>query len=283
MRDALGRDVDQLRISLTQRCNLTCPYCHREGQSHARHEAEAEHFAAMVREAVRHGVRRGKLTGGEPLMRRDICDIIRSIKAVRGIREVSMTTNGALLPRLAFQLKEAGLDRVNIGCDSLTRGALQKHRGLALPAVRAAKRAGLTPIKLNMVVLRDANTHALEGMLQFAQETGCTLQLIELINTDAPYYARHFVPLQLLEERLAAQAERVQQRKLHNRRVYWLKGTRVEVVAASREDFCAGCRRMRITSLGEWKPCLRRQDNHLPASEGYLAALALRGRGGALV
>ncbi len=276
MRDSHGREVDHLRVSVTRRCNLSCPYCHREGDHEpAAGEASAARLIEMVGEAAGFGIKKVKITGGEPLLRQDIADIIRGIKAIEGIEEVSLTTNGFMLAENAGKLKSAGLDRINIGCDAVSP-AMVKNAGAIRKGVAAAKEAGLTPIKLNMVVLRGINEAEIEGMMRLAGNLGVGLQLIELVDNRDGFFARHHLPLATLTGDLERRAERITYRDLNNRAVYWIDGVSVEVVAHSAKAFCYGCRRMRITASGEWKPCLLREE-HVPYTKGsYADALARR-------
>lgn len=276
MRDSHGREVDHLRVSVTRRCNLSCPYCHHEGDSEGcGGEATAERLIEMVREAAGFGIRKVKITGGEPLLRPDLADIIRGIRAIEGIEEVSLTTNGFRLAEIAEKLKSAGLDRVNIGCDAVSP-AMAKNAAAVREGVAAAKEAGLTPIKLNMVVLKGINEGEIEDMIRLAGELGVGLQLIELVDNGDGFFARHHLPLATLTEDFERRAERITHRDINNREVYWIGGVSIEVVAPSARDFCRGCRRMRITASGEWKPCLRREER-VPYTRGsYAEALARR-------
>lgn len=276
MRDSHGREVDHLRVSVTRRCNLSCPYCHHEGDNgRTAGEASAARLIEMVGEAASFGIKRVKITGGEPLLRPDIADIIRGIKAIGGIEEVSLTTNGFLLAELAGEMKSAGLDRVNIGCDAVSP-AMAKNAGAIREGVAAAQEAGLTPIKLNMVVLRGINEGEIEGMIHLAGELGVRLQLIELVDNEDGFFVRHHLPLATLTGDLGRRAERITYRDLNNRAVYWIGGVSVEVVAPSARAFCHGCRRMRITASGEWKPCLRREECIPYSKDSYVQALLKR-------
>lgn len=276
MKDSHGREVDHLRVSVTRRCNLSCPYCHHEGDNEGcGGEATAERLVGMVREAAGFGIRKVKITGGEPLLRTDLADIIRGIKSIDGIEEVSLTTNGFRLAEMAGRLKSAGLDRVNIGCDAVGP-SMAKNAAAIREGVEAAKEAGLSPIKLNMVVLRGINDTEIEGMIRLAGELGVRLQLIELVDNGDGFFERHHLPLAALEEEFRRRAQRVIHRDLNNRTVYVIGGVEVEVVAPSSRDFCRGCRKMRITASGEWKPCLRREER-VPYTHGsYEGALARR-------
>jgi cyclic pyranopterin phosphate synthase len=222
------------------------------------------------------GARTVKITGGEPLLRDDICQIVSGIRQVSGIKEISLTTNGALLSDRAKDLREAGLNRVNIGIISLDPTVYRKVTGRdyveeAKKGLDRAEKAGLTPIKINMVVLRSINDHQVWDTIEYIKGRNLTLQLIELENTgklSPDFYSRHFVDLHTVEEQLMSVAVDVAVRSLHNRKIYYLNGNgaRVELVRPFHNSaFCANCTRLRLTATGKLKPCLMRQDNHLDA------------------
>jgi len=269
--DNCRRPTLNLRVSLTQRCNLKCPYCHREGQipdSNLR-EMTAEEVVRIVRIAVSLGITRVKLTGGEPLLRSDVVDIVHSLAQIPSLRDLSMTTNGTRLSFLAESLRRAGLMRVNVNLPSLNEKTYHELNGGNLSdilvGVGAAVKAGLHPVKLNMLVLRNVNDHEIIHMIEFAGKTGTILQLLELepVNVSDPYYLRYHYPLDVVEENLKKQALEVKTRgDMQNRHVYSLPSVEVEVVhPIENTDFCARCTRLRMTSDGMLKPCLMVTDN----------------------
>lgn len=270
IRDDHGRPVLNLRISVTQRCNLRCPYCHREGEvANPSTEMTKDEIVRIVGVAVGLGISRVKLTGGEPLLRSDILDIVKDIAGLRGLRDLSMTTNGTSLASLAKGLRESGLNRVNISIPSLdaeTYGALMGgNLRDVFRGIRAAVDAELFPVKLNMLVLKNVNEHEIPKMISFAERTGTILQLIELepLNISASYYKRYHYSLDDVEKELKKQARRVVTRgDMQNRRVYFLPRVKVEVVhPIENTEFCLYCTRLRVTSDGWLKPCLMRNDN----------------------
>lgn len=274
IRDNYGRPVLNLRISVTQRCNLRCPYCHREGEvANPSTEMTRDEIVRIVGVAVGLGISRVKLTGGEPLLRSDILDIVKNIAGLRGLQDLSMTTNGTNLASLAKGLREGGLNRVNISIPSLNAETYQALMGGDLRdvmrGIRAAVDAELFPVKLNMLVLRDVNEHEIPKMISFAERSGTILQLIELepLNISASYYKRYHYALDAVEEELKKQARRVVTRgDMQNRRVYFLSKVKVEVVPPiENTEFCACCTRLRVTSDGWLKPCLMRNDNLVDA------------------
>jgi len=210
-----------------------------------------------------------KLTGGEPLLRSDILDIVKDIAGLRGLRDLSMTTNGTRLASLAKELRESGLNRVNISIPSLDAGTYRALMGgdlrEVLRGIRAAVDAELFPVKMNMLVLKNVDEHEIPKMISFTEHSGTILQLIELepVNLSASYYRRYHSDLNGVEEELKKKARHVVTRKdMQNRRVYFLPRVKVEVVRPiENTEFCLCCTRLRVTSDGWLKPCLMRNDN----------------------
>ncbi len=271
--DNCGRPLLNLRISITQRCNIHCVYCHREGEvKRANRSAEkmtVEEIIRTAKIAVGLGIARIKLTGGEPLMRKDLPEIISGIASVSGLKDLSLTTNGLLLGDMAKELHERGLKRINISLPSLNEETYRKLTGGklqdALAGIKAAIEAGFCPIKLNMVILKDVNVNDVPEMIEYAGQTGAVLQLIELdpINVSDQYYTTHHRSLDEQEKMLRDTAVTVEKRPfMHNRLIYHLPNVTVEVVhPIENTDFCMHCTRMRVTSDGKLKPCLMRNDN----------------------
>jgi cyclic pyranopterin phosphate synthase len=296
--DNCGRPLLNLRISITQRCNLRCDYCHKEGEeigSCSRGTAEemtVSEIAKIAKIAVSLGINRIKLTGGEPLMRKDLCEIIKGIAVIPDLKDLSLTTNGNLLGFQAQELHACGLRRVNISLptlnaetyNKLTDGRIEN----ALEGVKAAVAAGLYPVKLNMVILKGINVDAVPEMMDFARQTGTILQLIELdpVNVNSDYFSVYHKFLGSYEEMLRQKAVKVETRRfMHNRRIYHLPDVTVEVVHPTENgEFCAHCTRLRVTSDGKLKTCLMRNDNLVDvltpmrqsASDEQLKALFMR-------
>jgi len=264
LRDPFNRPVSNLRISLTPKCNLSCIYCHREGEQSPEEQIPAEEIAEILRVAAKFEIRSVKFTGGEPLLRQDLLEIVRSVPA--GM-ESSLTTNGTLLADLAYGLREAGLRRVNVSLDSLNPETYKKITGIdrlsdVFAGIDAALDAGLTPIKLNMVVLEGINDTEIEDFLRYVRgNRNLVLQLIELMHfNDCTYHG----DLNGLENSLAARSREIITRRMHHRKKYCLDGAEVEVVRPRHNtEFCAFCNRLRVTSDGKLKPCLLRTDNHV--------------------
>jgi cyclic pyranopterin phosphate synthase len=259
-------------VAITRRCNLRCQYCHgegEEGKAENKPEMAVDEIVRIVRIAVKLGISKVKLTGGEPLMRKDIAEIVRGIAEIPGLSDLSMTTNGTMLASLAKELRANGLRRVNISLPTvdgkvyseLTGGKLES----VLEGVKAAVDVGFYPVKLNMLVLRGVNDMDVLEMIDFARGTGAILQLIELepLNISPIYYVKNHKPLDEYEGMLRQKAVKIEARRyMQNRRIYYLPDVTVEVVhPIENTEFCMRCTRLRVTSDGKFKPCLMRNDN----------------------
>lgn len=267
--DGFSRPLTSMRISITQRCNLECIYCHREGVfEKAATEMTPEETCRIVAACAENGVTKVKITGGEPLLRSDVCEIVEKISGVRGIKDISMTTNGVLLEEYAQGLKKAGLNRINVSLDTLkpevfsmiTSGGNLKQ---VTAGIDKAIEVGLRPVKLNMVVMRGINDGEIRDVLKNYSREGVALQLIELMNTDRRFFEKYFYDLDEIEREFEDEAREVVIRKfMQGRRKYILNGAQVEVIKPMHNtEFCANCTRIRITADGKFKPCLMRSDN----------------------
>ncbi|MCI4354341.1 MAG: GTP 3',8-cyclase MoaA, partial [Thermoplasmata archaeon] len=270
VRDRFGRDVSDLRISLTQRCNLACVFCHMEGQPVASDELSPSQIEAVVRAGASVGINRVKLTGGEPTLRSDLLEIVRRIRP--HVRELSMTTNGLRMGDLAADLKSAGLDRVNVSLPSLNPATYRELTGVdgvarTIAGIRAAVAAGLAPVKLNVVALEGAtdSPDSVEALLAFAQEVGAWVQVIEFENVsgrvDPKVYRQLHSELSRLSQSAAARAFQTDRNRLHGRPRYTFEShgrpVTVEVVQpVENPSFCMACHRLRLTSDGQLKGCL---------------------------
>lgn len=287
MRDRYGREVSDLRISLTQRCNLKCVFCHMEGQPQAREELSAAEIVRAVAAGAKVGIDRVKLTGGEPTLRTDLPEIVAGLRPL--VNEISMTTNGLLLTELARPLKAAGLDRVNVSLPSLDAPTYKRLTGVdgagrAMAGIRAAAEAGLRPIKINVVALHGTTDtpDTVDGLLDFAQELGAWLQVIEFEpvegRVDPRIYRALHSELGRLTEEAARSAFEVQHNRLHDRPRYTFRANgrpaTVEVVQpVGNPAFCMACHRLRLTSNGLLKGCLMTNEGLLDLKP------ALRGNG----
>ncbi len=268
--DPYGRPVDSIRISLTQRCNLRCFYCHLEGEIPKKTiEMTPEEIQRIVNLAVSFSIRKVKLTGGEPLMRSDILEIVNMIRDSRGVEEVSMTTNGIFLAGLAEGLKKAGLTRINVSLDTLNHERFKRITGstgleAVISGIREAVKTGLCPLKVNMVLLKGVNEDEVSKMIGFTKDHGLILQIIELESPDEDeLYKRYHVDLDDVESYIKNNARTVTVRRMHHRRKYGLRnGGEIEIVRPMHNtEFCQYCNRIRVTSDGKLKPCLFRNSN----------------------
>ncbi|MFQ5838559.1 MAG: GTP 3',8-cyclase MoaA [Thermoplasmata archaeon] len=268
--DAFGREVTDLRISVTKRCNFSCVYCHNEGLGRiARprdpHDEELSpgEIERIVCIAKEFDIERLHFTGGEALVRQDLEEIVE--RCGRHIANVSLTTNGSMLAPRAEGLRRAGLKRINISIDSLQPEAFKAIRGSDIhPVLKGIARAlevGLVPVKLNMVVM-NYSLPFIPQLLDFVSHgEGLTLQLIQFM----PELVGHqdwMVDIEALKTWLEDRADRVVVRTAHNRRIYCLNGARVEVVdPVYNQEFCSNCHRVRLTHDGKLKGCLNRDDD----------------------
>ena len=263
--DNYNRPVTNLRISLTPRCNLKCAYCHREGEKESGGDISNDDLREIFRVAELFNINSIKLTGGEPLMRKDICGIVSMIP---DSMQSSLTTNGTLLADCAQELKDAGLSRVNISLDSLNRERYREISGMdyldrVLAGIDAAILAGLTPVKLNVVLLGGVNDCEIEDFIEFAgTKKNLILQFIELMDFSGDCCSGF--DINELEDDLKRRSKTIITRRMHHRRKYCLEGAEIEIVRPMHNnEFCAHYNRLRITSDGFLKPCLLRNDNHI--------------------
>lgn len=268
MRDALGRKIEYMRLSVTDRCNLRCRYCMPpEGVPPAAHGdiLRYEELLRVAQAAVSLGIDRFKVTGGEPLVRRGIVDFIRDLRALPGVKQVTLTTNGLLLPPLLDGLLAAGLDAVNISLDTRDNAQYQAvtRSGHTADEVLAAVRlcAGRLPTKINAVLLPETAAQ-LVPLARLAQELPVDVRFIERmplgltdIGTAEPTHMEILACLRAAFPGLAPVRER---RGNGPARYFSAPGLRgcLGLIEAVSHSFCADCNRVRLTSTGRLKPCL---------------------------
>lgn len=290
MQDHFGREITYLRISVTDRCNLRCLYCMpEEGVPFLPHGdiLTYEEIIRVVDAARDLGLRRIRLTGGEPLVRRDIITLVQGLAALPGIEDLAMTTNATLLAEKAAELKEAGLRRVNISLDSLrperyreiTRGGDLKR---VLAGIDTAIQVGLVPVKINVVVIRGFNDDELPDLVKFAMEKNLNLRFIELmsIGESSRWPHRGYIPSaelkKKLEESTGLPLEIMEKGGLTGTgpaEYYRLPGGRgtVGFISPVSDHFCRFCNRLRLTATGALRPCLlseREIDIRTPLRQG---------------
>ncbi|ELZ25572.1 molybdenum cofactor biosynthesis protein A [Halosimplex carlsbadense 2-9-1] len=296
--DEFGREVSGVRVSLTDRCNFDCVYCHNEGLGDTRgpmapreHEMTTDDVVRFLEVVAEFGVDSVKFTGGEPLLRDDLEEIVARTPEMM---ETSLTTNGTMLPGRAEDLVDAGLERVNISQDALDRETFKQVTqagayDAVMDGVDAALDAGLAPVKLNMVVFEQTAGYVPEMVEHVAENEGLRLQLIEYM----PEIAGHpewAIDIQRVHDWLAEEADQVERREMHDRRRYWVtpedsdgggddllgddgavdesRAGMVEIVdPVENPTFCANCHRVRVTHEGYLKGCLNRNDDLRPMGE----------------
>ena len=266
MKDRYGRPIEDLRVTLTHVCNFSCFFCHMEGEGNDGGELTAEEISLVTKVGKEFGIKAVKLTGGEPTLRRDIIEIIRKLKDV-GIEEVSMTTNGFLLGKIARELKEAGLDRVNISLHSTSSQLFKEITGVngfekVVKGIEECNKVGLKPIKLNFVVTRK-NISEVFKVIELAENLGVDeIHLIELhpVGLGKESFNYH-ISLDEIEKNLKEKGKFLGTRNKHNRPRYQYGKIKVEVVKPyANPFFCAGCNRIRLTVDGKLKTCLYKED-----------------------
>ena len=276
--DSFHRDINYLRISLTDRCNLRCQYCmplHGLKFLPGPELLTAEEIEQVVRAAAGIGFRKFRLTGGEPTLRPDLVDITRRIASVSGAHDLGMTTNGMLLERLAQPLKDAGLKRVNVHLDSLNEERVKKlMRFVDLDAVwrgvRAAEAAGLTPMKMNAVIARGWNEDDVVDLARLTIENNWQIRLIELMPLGAgpeaqfsiDRYVSNVDSRRKIEEALGALefvANGDPSDEAVNYRLPNAKGI-IGFISPVSEPYCGSCNRMRLTADGKFHLCLLHDD-----------------------
>ena len=265
MLDLCGRNIDYLRLSVTDLCNYRCRYCMPEDGicKRAHHEMlTIEECREIAETAVRLGVKKIRLTGGEPLVRRGILDICRALRAIPGWAELCLTTNGSLLPALAAPLREAGVDRLNISLDTLrperfrdiTRiGTLEN----VLSGIRAAEEAGFRNLKLDTVYIGGFNDDEVGDFLQLTREHPWEIRFIELMPMGpcAGWDRSCFLPVRKILEQFPDLEELEPNGVARRYRLPGAMGT-VGLISPISHDFCDQCRRIRVTADGKLKGCL---------------------------
>jgi GTP 3',8-cyclase len=270
--DSFGRTIDYLRISVTDRCNERCLYCMPEGYPGWEQKPEdltAEEIIRVVRVAAGLGFRKFRLTGGEPLARADVLEIVRAMAPIPGVACIGLSTNGTRLAKVAQPLREAGLRTVNISLDALDPQVYQRITGSGLDPVlvgiRTAAAAGFERVKLNCVLMRGINEQELWPLALFAAEHGLPLRLIELmpITTTQVLSEQNFFPLKEAMRLLAQRDELIAQPSgpfgWGPAKYYRLKRTGALVGfigAITNPHFCETCNKMRLTADGKIRPCL---------------------------
>lgn len=270
MQDEFGREINYLRISLTDKCNLRCIYCMpEEGVPKMEHRdiLSFDEILEIVREAAALGINKLRLTGGEPLIRRGVVDLIRDLKAIPGIDEIALTTNGTLLSKLAVPLKEAGVQRLNISLDTLDPEKYRKMTRVGnvadtLAGIQAAMDAGLGPIKINSVLIGGFNDDEIETMVGLTRKYPIEMRYIELMPIgDTNIFGENaYIPCETVLQRIPELEPIPQDNGVAARyRIPGAPGT-VGLIRPLSCSFCDRCCRLRLTADGFLKPCLHSKE-----------------------
>lgn len=272
--DPFGRTIEYLRLSVTDRCDLRCHYCMPKGFKGfevPEHWLTFEEIERIVGTFSRLGVRRVRITGGEPLVRKNMPELAARLSALPGIEDLSMSTNAVSLAKHARALKAAGVGRINVSLDSLRPDRFRNITGggkleKVLTGLMAAKEAGLSPVKINMVVMKDENDDEVEDMVHFCLEHGFTLRFIETMpmGETGRSAADHYVDLQQIKQRLAEKFELLPGVMPGGgpARYVQVAGTDLKIgfITPISQHFCATCNRVRLAVDGTLYLCLGQED-----------------------
>ena len=272
LRDQFGRSIEYLRISVTDRCNFRCLYCMPAAGLEWLPKADIlsyEEIVAIVAQLAPVGLRRLRITGGEPTIRPDLTTLIRKLRAIPQIEDIALSTNGVKLPAMAAELRDAGLDRVNVSADSLRpdRIATIARRNLGFDPVAAAvaaEAAGLAPIKINVVVMRGINDDEVEDFARLTLDHAWHVRFIELmpVGEMAALTWEHVVPSEEVLARVATIAplspDGGPARGNGPAKYHRLEGARgtVGVITPMTHTYCGSCNRVRLTADGRLRTCL---------------------------
>jgi len=269
--DSFGRSINYLRISVTDRCNLRCIYCMPpEGVPQISHSEilSYEEIRTVVQAAAELGIKKIRLTGGEPLVRADLPKLVHMLSQIKGIEELSLTTNGTFLKKYALELKQSGLSRVNVSLDTLKPDKFRYITRLgelktALEGIEAAKEAGFEPVKINTVIMRGINDDEVLDFARMTYEDGWHVRFIELM----PFKGvAEFVPSIELRQHISLLGKLEPCASITGNgpamyyRLAGARGTIGFINPLTDPSFCSRCNRMRLTPDGKLRPCLLGED-----------------------
>lgn len=278
LQDKHGRTITDLRVSITDRCNYKCVYCRTGNEGALYADLPLDDYLRMVRVLVGLGIEKVRITGGEPLLRHGVVDFVRSVAKLRTLDgnplDVAITTNGHLLPEMAQPLKEAGLSRITVSMDAVDADKFARitrvQNGYAnvLAGIRAARKVGLDPVKVNCVLLRGFNDDQIPAFGKFARDEGVVLRFIEFmpLEEDRVWSPEIVVPLEEILQRMAEfmPLKEIPHAKSETARRYvFADGIgEIGIIAPVSHPFCGHCSRIRITSDGKIRTCLFSQVDH---------------------
>lgn len=264
MNDRFGRTISYLRLSLTERCTLKCAYCRAgEGNCPKKSELTRDEFLRIVRAFAKIGVSKVRLTGGEPMLRRDLFEILSGIRAIPQIKEITMTTNGQHLPGKSIALKEAGLNRLNISLDSLKPDRYKEITGggaldRVLTGIEESRAAGFSPVKINVVLLRGVNDDETGDFIELTKHNDTHVRFIEYMPLGETDRAELRITGEELLQRHPQLLEVAPLYRGQPARDYQMPDYigRVGLIDPLTHRFCADCNRVRVMSDGMLRPCL---------------------------
>ncbi len=262
MKDNYGREINYLRVSVTQRCNLNCVYCGKDSCAKKESELSPEEIYKAVKAFAACGIKKVRITGGEPLLREDICEIIAAVRRIPEICTLSLTTNGVLLKKYAHRLKEAGLDSVNISLDTLDREKYKTMTGAdalesVIEGINSAQLEGLNPVKINAVLIKDINADDAEKLINIAKDNYIDIRFIELMPfSDSGAQKDKVVTGRSLLQKFPYLIPLPE--SSGTARYYTADGFKGKVgfIDPISRKFCRECSRIRLLSSGMVKPCL---------------------------
>lgn len=266
MIDSYGRNINYLRVSVTKRCNLNCSYCGAQNES-ADNELTAEQIEKIVKAFARCGITKVRLTGGEPLVRKDICDIAKRISRIEGIKKLALTTNGVRLKDYAKALRESGVKAINISLDTTDEEQFKEITGRnalhkVFEGIDECERVGLSPIRLNAVLIRGQNENEAENLINIARDRKIDVRFIELMPfSDEGENKKLVIKGEEILERfpfLKPASNNGTNFERSVARYYEAEGFkgRIGFITPVSEKFCSECNRIRLLSDGKLKPCL---------------------------
>lgn len=274
MKDSYGREINYMRLSITDKCNYRCKYCMpEEGIPDLGHDQilRYEELEAIVKASVELGIHKFRLTGGEPLVRKGIVGFVRRLKSIPDVTELTMTTNGSLLESLAKPLKEAGLDRVNISLDSLKPEKFKEITRCGdladvLAGIKASRDVGFSPIKLNVVTMKGFNDDEIIDFVQLTKEEDVEVRFIELMpfngnkDIDYKYISSQEILAKLPDLKLVEKPSH----ESGVAQLYSYPGNKgyVGFISPFSHCFCPQCNKVRVTSDGKLKTCLHSNSEH---------------------
>lgn len=282
-KDRFGRVVSYLRISVTPQCNLRCIYCTSMNSKNISNSGilSNQEIVRVSKVGVSLGIKKIRLTGGEPLLRKDVVELVREIVSIRELEDISLTTNGTLLKKFAEPLKEAGLKRINISLDTLDEKKFEKiTNGMSfkdvMEGIEKAKEVGFEPIKINVVVMKDLNDDEIEKFVNWGIEENLTIRFIEYMPISGKEnFSNIYVPMDEIIEKISHLIEResfkISSTGESSQYISIKNGNRIGVIASISHGFCEHCNRLRLTWDGFLRSCLT-QDTEINVKDALRGA-----------